>query len=231
MKRICVLILIFFALFSINIYAQNEVQPQKRIALVIGNGNYPSSTLANPENDAKAMSDVLQKLGFTVLKYENLGQEQMKRAIDDFGLKLKGNEVGLFFYAGHGIQSKGSNFLIPIDAQLQTEQDVEYDCVQADRILGKMEGSGTKVNIIILDACRNNPFERSWTRTENGRGLATMNAPIGTLIAYSTSPGSTAQDGSGNNSPYTSAILESILTDDISIIQMFQNVTRMVSEK
>jgi hypothetical protein len=208
------------------------VPQQKRVALIIGNGNYQSSSpLANPENDARAIKSALQSVGFTVMEYENLNQSQMKKAIDDFGLKLKSNEVGLFYYAGHGIQSKGYNYLIPVDAQLQSEQQVEYDCVQADRVLALMEASGTKVNILILDACRNNPFERSWTRSSTGRGLAFMDAPSGTLIAYSTSPGRTASDGSGNNSPYTSAILESMKIPNITIIQMFQNVRSIVSQK
>lgn len=155
----------------------------------------------------------------------------MKKAIDDFGYEIKGNDVGLFYYAGHGIQSNGYNYLIPVDAQLITEKQIEYDCVQADRILALMEGSGSKVNIIILDACRNNPFERSWTRSETGKGLAFMNAPKGTLIAYATSPGSTASDGSGEHGLYTSAILESILIPNITILQMFQNVRSIVSQK
>ena len=204
---------------------------QKRLALVIGNGNYLGSTLANPENDAKAMRDVLLGFGFDVLEYENLTQSQMKKAMDDFGEKLKNYDAGLFFYAGHGIQSKGYNYLIPVDANLKSEEQVEYDCVQADRILALMEGSGSKVNIIILDACRNNPFERSWTRSSTGRGLAFMNAPSGSLIAYATAPGSTASDGSGQNGLYTSAILESIRIPDINILQIFQNVRSIVSEK
>ena len=214
-----------------EIQAQTTLQPQKKIALVIGNGHYNFSTLANPENDAKAMQAALQSVGFTVMEYENLNQGQMKKAIDDFGAKLRSYEVGLFYYAGHGIQSKGYNYLIPVDAQLQSEQQVEYDCVQADRILALMDASGIKVNIIILDACRNNPFERSWTRSATGKGLAFMNAPGGTLIAYATSPGSTASDGSGNNGLYTSAILESIKIPNITIIQMFQNVRSIVSLK
>jgi Caspase domain len=208
-------------------YQQNE----KRIALVIGNGTYNASILANPENDAKAMADVLQKLGFTVFKFENLDQGNMKRKIDEFGEKLKGNDVGLFYYAGHGIQAKGYNYLIPVDAHLKTQEEVDYDCVRADRVLSLMESSGTKVNIIILDACRNNPFERSWTRSATGMGLAFMNAPKGTLIAYATAPGSTASDGSGNNGLYTSAILQSILIPNITIIEMFQNVRNIVSGK
>jgi uncharacterized protein (TIGR02145 family) len=228
-----ILFLITFNFYTLNAFSQVSTATitQKKMALIIGNGNYNSSTLSNPENDARAMEKVLKRLGFVVYKYENLNQGQMKRAIDEFGSKLKKNDVGLFYYAGHGIQSNGYNFLIPTDAQLMTEKQVEYDCVQADRVLAIMEGSGTTINIIILDACRNNPFERSWTRSSTGRGLAFMNAPGGTFIAYSTAPGSTASDGSGNNSPYTSAILESIETPNITITQMFQNVTRILSQK
>ncbi|MBP1665776.1 MAG: hypothetical protein H6Q23_636 [Bacteroidetes bacterium] len=204
---------------------------QKRLALVIGNGSYTGSFLANPENDARAMKNVLVQYGFDVLEYENLTQAQMKKAMDEFGNRLKNYDVGLFFYAGHGIQAKGYNYLIPVDADLKSEEQVEYDCVQADRILALMEASGTDVNIIILDACRNNPFERSWTRSSSGKGLAFMNAPKGSLIAYATAPGSTASDGSGNNGLYTSALLESIRIPKINILQVFQNVRVIVSDK
>jgi hypothetical protein len=205
--------------------------PQKRLALLIGNGQYQNSILANPENDAREMKSILLQYGFDVLEYENLSQSQMKMAMDEFGDKLKNYDVGLFFYAGHGIQSKGYNYLIPVDANIKSEEQVEYDCVQADRILALMESSGTDVNIIILDACRNNPFERSWTRSANGKGLAFMNAPKGSLIAYATAPGSTASDGSGRNGLYTSALLESIRIPDINILQVFQNVRVIVSDK
>lgn len=233
MKSRLNLIIIILALIPSDIISQTPktVQFQKKAALVIGNGNYSSSILANPENDSRSMSEVLKKLGFVVYEYENLTQGQMKRAIDDFGDSLRNKEVGLFYYAGHGIQSKGYNYLIPVDARLNNEKQVEYDCVQADRILALMEGTGVKVNIVILDACRNNPFERSWTRSESGKGLAFMNAPKGTIIAYATSPGSTASDGSGRNGLYTSAILESILIPNITIIQMFQQVRSIVSSK
>jgi hypothetical protein len=233
MKSRLFLYLAAIALLPGNLFSQNPIvlNPQKKIALVIGNGNYMSSILANPENDANSMKIALESLGFIVMKYENLNQNDMKRAIDNFGTNLKNYEVGLFFYAGHGIQSNGNNYLIPVDAELKSEEDVELNCVEANRVLAKMEASGSKVNIVILDACRNNPFERSWTRASNGKGLAFMDAPGGTLIAYSTSPGKTASDGSGNNSPYTSAILESIRIPDITIIEMFQNVRSIVSQK
>jgi uncharacterized protein (TIGR02145 family) len=232
MKSAGLFLLMAFFLFRPVIFSQeNGLLKQRRIALIIGNGNYSGSILANPENDARAMKVVLQKLGFRVFEYENLDQGKMKKAIDEFGTNLKGNDVGLFYYAGHGIQAKGYNYLIPVDADLKSEEQVEYDCIRADRILSSMETSGTKVNLIILDACRNNPFERSWTRSATGRGLAFMGAPKGTLIAYATSPGTTASDGSGPNGLYTSAILESIQIPDINLIQMFQNVRNIVAQK
>jgi hypothetical protein len=235
MIRNTLLIVIIGFLFIGQVHTQisnTSNQPsEKRIALVIGNGNYNSSTLANPENDARSMAEVLQKLGFTVFKYENLTAGEMKEKIDDFGSKLKGNDVGLFYYAGHGIQAKGFNYLIPVDASLKTEEQVDYDCVRADRVMALMETSGTKVNIVILDACRNNPFERSWTRSATGRGLTMMNAPNGTVIAFSTAPEKTALDGSGKNSPYTTALLESLQIKNFSITQVFQNVNRSVTSK
>jgi hypothetical protein len=230
MRALKIAVLILF----VSATAENPVSGQLqagRAALVIGNGNYSTGVLANPENDAKAMADVLRKLGFDVYEYENLSMGRMKKAIDDFGIKLKNKDVALFFYAGHGIQAKGLNYLIPVDAGLQSEAQVEYDCVQADRVLGIMEESGAKVKIIILDACRNNPFERSWSRAASGRGLASMNAPGGTLIGYATSPGSTASDGSGKNGLYTSALLESITLPGKSLSQVFQNVGKIVSRK
>ena len=126
---------------------------------------------------------------------ENLGLNNMRKAIGDFGLKLRDYDVGLFFYAGHGIQSNGINYLIPVDANLQTENDIEYNGVNAGRVLAKMEDARNATNIVILDACRNNPFERAWTRTASGRGLAFMTAPPGSLIAYATAPGSTTRTG------------------------------------
>jgi hypothetical protein len=230
--RIILLLLTVLFLTIKSLLAQNNNGPEKRLALVIGNGAYINAMeLANPVNDARAMRDALQKVGFDVDEYENLDQAGLKMAIDLFGDKLKKYSVGLFFYAGHGIQSKGANYLIPVNARLESEKQVDYDCVQADRVLGQMEDAGTKVNIVILDACRNNPFERSWSRAVNGTGLAFMNAPSGSLIAYSTSPGRTASDGSGSNGLYTAALLENLKTPGINILQMFQNVRRIVSSE
>jgi len=226
MKRITKLLFFTMLLQAVPfcLYAQTGEHPDKRLALVMGNGNYQVGVLANPENDAKAMKLALEKLGFQVDEYENLTQRQMKEAIDDFGMKLKNYDIGLCFYAGHGVQSNGVNYLVPVDADLKTEVNVEYDCVQADRIISHMEASGAKVNILILDACRNNPFERSWSRSLGGGGLAQMLAPKGTLIEYATAPNHTASDGSGNNGLYTSAILNNIFSPDEDVTLVFRKV-------
>lgn len=201
------------------------------LALCIGNGNYEyASSLSNPVNDANDMARVLKNTGYTVMVYNDLAQDEMRRAIDDFGNELKNYEIGLFFYAGHGIQAKGDNYLIPVDANISGESEVEYTCVNAGRVLGKMESSGSTTNIVLLDACRNNPFERSWTRNTQGRGLAVMDAPIGSLIGFATSPGNTASDGEGSNGVYTSAILKYIYEPDLTILEMMQLVRKYVRE-
>ena len=212
----------------------NNVDPvtkntQKRLALVIGNGNYTGGgALKNPVNDARSMKTALEDLGFHVLKYENCDQRTMKRAIDEFGKELINYDIGFFFYAGHGLQIKGANYLIPVDVELQNENDVEYDCVRADRVMSKMETANAKTNIVVLDACRNNPFERSWARSTKGNGLAFMNAPQGSLIAYATAPGNTAADGEGDNGLYTTSLLKHIKTPNIAIESVFKKVRQDV---
>ena len=202
---------------------------EKRLALVLGNSDYQfGGKLLNPLNDAHAMKIALENLGFTVLEAVNCDQRKMKMMIDEFGDKLVNYDVGLFFYAGHGVQLKGYNYLIPVDSKLENERDVEYDCVQAGRVLSKMESAGTKTNLVILDACRDNPFERSWSRGQSSKGLAFMNAPSGSLIAYATSPGNTASDGKGSNGLYTSAILDYIRQQGLQIEDMFKEVRKKV---
>ena len=204
---------------------------EKRLALVIGNGMYENGgILANPENDEDDMAAVLAHLGFDVMAYKNADQTTMKRAIDEFGQRLKHYDVGLFFYAGHGIQAKGINYLIPVDASIHDETDVEFTCVDAGRILSRMEEARNRINIIILDACRDNPFERSWNRSARGRGLAKMDAPKGSIIAYATEPGNTASDGSGRNGLYTGALLDEMQTPGIIIEKVFRQVRTRVLE-
>ena len=205
---------------------------QKRLALVIGNSNYEhGGALPNPVNDATAIASSLQSVGFEVMKYQNVTQKEMKMAINAFGQKLSGYEVGVFYYAGHGIQHEGVNYMIPIEADLQTEAQIEFDCVAADRVLAYMDAAQVKVNVIIMDACRNNPFERSWHRSATGNGLAMMNAPTGSLIAYATAPGKVASDGTGSNGLYTSALLKYIADPKLTIEQVFKKVRTEVTEK
>lgn len=204
----------------------------KRLALIIGNGNYThTQPLANPVNDANSAQFMLSQLGFELLKYEDLSQNDMKKAIDDFGEKLKKYDVGLFYYAGHGVQVEGTNYLLPVDADLKSEKDVEYECIDAGRVLSKFEDAGTKTSIVILDACRNNPFVKSWSRGIKDKGLAYMEAPPGALIAYSTAPGSVALDGSGLNGLYTECLLQCLGDPELNLIQVFQKVRRMVRER
>lgn len=210
---------------SRNIIFQ-EFKEEKRLALVIGNSKYSHGAfLLNPANDAKAMTKVLEKVGFEVESYTDADQKTVKMAMDKFGEKLENYQVGLFYYAGHGVQVNGNNYIIPVDANLSMENDVEYDCVEVGRILGKMEDSGCETNIIILDACRDNPFERKWSgRSVKTQGLAFMNAPSGSIIAYSTSPGRTASDGTGENGLYTSALLKYIQVPNLILEDVFKNV-------
>lgn len=223
------IVLFFGVLLSLVGYSQSY---QKRLALVIGNSQYQhGGALPNPVNDARAMSSSLQNLGFEVMKFENVTQTQLKQAINSFGIKLKGYDVGLFYYAGHGIQNKGVNYMIPVEADLQAQEQVEFDCVAADRVLAFMEAASTKVNVIVMDACRNNPFERSWHRSGNGNGLAMMDAPTGTLIAYATAPGRVASDGDSNNGLYTSALLKHMKDPGLNIEQVFKKVRTEVTDK
>ncbi|WP_347174244.1 caspase family protein [Polaribacter uvawellassae] len=205
---------------------------ERKLALVIGCNEYEhAGHLANPLNDAKDIKDKLTQLGFDVMQVENGTLKQMKIEIDNFGTELEKYDIGLFYFAGHGVQVNGLNYLIPIDANLKNERTVEYDCVRVDRVLSHMEASKNKVNLVVLDACRNNPFERSWGRDLSQRGLAVMEAPKGSLIAYSTSPGKTASDGEGKNGLYTGVLVSEIASVNVSITQLFQKVRKSVMDK
>lgn len=207
---------------------------EKRVALVIGNGKYGGSigSLTNPPNDAKIIADKLSALGFQVIKLVNGDQKQMKRAISDFGEKLMqaGPEaVGLFFYAGHGVQIDGANYLIPVGAEMSREADAEIEAVNADWVLKQMQFAGNRVNIVLLDACRNNPLTRSFRSGD--RGLARMDAPTGTFIGYSTAPGEVAADGNGQNSPYVTALAAELGQPGVPLEETFRNVrVRVMSE-
>lgn len=208
----------------VNYVRPDNTGDTKRIALVIGNANYQNSPLRNPANDAKAISAELRKLGFEVLEYTDLSQTDMKRKIREFGNKLSEEKgVGLFYFAGHGLQLNGENYIVPVDANIQKEQDVELEAVNLKRVTGEMDYAQNDMNIIILDACRNNPFVRSF-RSGGNNGLATTVAPKGTFIAYATAPGSVAADGTGDNGLYTQELIKAISKPGLRIEDVFKQV-------
>ncbi|MBN1250963.1 MAG: caspase family protein [Bacteroidales bacterium] len=203
----------------------------KRYALVIGQSNYLSSPLRNPVNDANDIAAELKKLGFDVMVFTNISQNDMKKHIRTFGDKLAANKgTGLFFYAGHGMQVSGENYLIPVDAKIEKEQDVELEAVNLKRLLGEMEYAQNDLNIVILDACRNNPFARSF-RSGGNQGLASTLAPTGTFIAYATAPGSVAADGTDKNGLYTQELLKALKQKGLRIEDVFKEVRKNVYEK
>ncbi|HEY1382486.1 MAG TPA: caspase family protein [Dongiaceae bacterium] len=198
----------------------SEALASARVALVVGNGDYGPEIgkLKNPANDAKLMSDTLKDLGFDVSLVTDADQKAMKRAIREFGEKLRATGpqgIGLFFYAGHGVQVDGENYLLPIGAEIQAEGDVELEAVTAASVLSQMQYAGNAVNLLFLDACRNNPLTRSF-RSQT-RGLARVDAPRGSFVGYSTAPGDVSVDGDAADSPYTLALVEELKTPGISI--------------
>jgi hypothetical protein len=192
---------------------------EARIALVIGNSNYPASRLKNPANDATAIAGKLRALGFDVMLRTETTRRDMTRAINDFGGKLVPGHMALFYYAGHGMQVKGKNFLIPVDAEIDNEEMVRTEGIDVDRLLERLKIS--RMNIVILDACRDNPFEKF--RGGSG-GLAEIDAPIGTFLAYATSPGKLAADGDGANGLYTTELLKAIDVPGLKIEDVFKQV-------
>ncbi len=227
MRRLSGLICTLCALCALFLLTSPLLGPAQaetggRYALVIGNSAYGSKPLKNPANDARDVGKALQRLGFDVQLKTDVGLRAMEDAIRDFGVKLKRGGVGIFYYAGHGIQVQGANYLVPIGASLATESDARYECVDAGRVLGKMEDAGNELNIVILDACRNNPFARSFRSAD--QGLARMDAPTGSLVAYATAPNSVASDGHGQNGLYTKHLLENINTPGVPIEEVFKRV-------
>ncbi len=209
---------------------QPDIQAnQSRVALVIGNARYVGAPLRNPENDAWAVSRALKQTGFQVLTYTNLNQKETKKAIRAFGEKLSSGGVALFYYSGHGVQIKGSNYLIPVFADINKESDVELEAVDVNYVLNEMDAAKSRVNIVILDACRDNPLPRA-SRSAS-RGLAQMNAPSGTIIAFATSPGSVASDGLGQNGLYTQELIKNITIPSLPIETVFKRTLSGVKQR
>ncbi|WP_005037125.1 caspase family protein [Holophaga foetida] len=195
---------------------------ESRIALVIGNGTYKDAPLKNPVNDARAMARSLRECGFQVDLVLNANRTRMFQAVREFGVKLQGGGVGLFYYAGHGMAVKGTNYLIPVGTDITAEDEVEVQALSVQTVLNKMESAKNRLNLLVLDACRNNPFIRSF-RSGN-RGLTQMDAPAGSFIAYATAPGSTAADGTGENGLYTQHLLKALRQPGLSVEQVFKRV-------
>ena len=211
---------------------------EKRIALVVGNADYRHATpLRNPVNDANALSGALERLGFEVLLGTDLDLDGMRALIRDFGVKARDADVGLFFYAGHGLQVAGKNYLLPVDATLESETDLDFAAIDSGLVQRQLN-RGPSTKLVFLDACRDNPFATNLarsmgaTRSANalGRGLARIEAAGGSLIAFATDPGDVAADGQGRHSPFTAALLEHIETPGLEINVMLTRVRADVFE-
>src|SRR6516225_1145562 len=212
---------------ALSLLSTSPARAEKRVALVIGNSAYKNVTaLDNPTKDAALMADTLSGLGFTLVGGKaqlNLDKSAMDNAVQNFGRQVQGADVALFYYAGHGVQVAGSNYLVPVSANPTREADVDFQMVDANLVLRQMQGAGTRLNLVILDACRNNPFGSRGLRGSDG-GLAQMRAPDGTLISYATQPGNVAQDGSDGHSPYTKALAATMRRSGLDLFQTFNQV-------
>ena len=214
---------------------EKPFKEQKRLALVIGNGAYQHvATLKNPSNDAMDMVRTLKELDFQVIAGVDQNEAQMKKLIRDFGDQLmiqKG--VGLFFYAGHGVQAQGKNYLVPVDAEILREDEIEDQAIDINLVMGKMVSAKNDLNIIMLDACRNNPFAKEWSKYRTmgeADGLAKIDAPRNTVMFYAAEPGKVAWDGTGKNGTFTEALLENI-KKPLELDFVIKQVKRSVQEK
>jgi hypothetical protein len=204
-----------------------------RVALIVGNSDYRNVTpLPNPERDAKLMANTLRDLGFTIVNGDaqlNLDKQQFDRAVQDFGNAAQGADVALFYYAGHGVQVHGANYLVPVDANPTKESDVNFQMFDANLVLRVLDSAGARLNLVILDACRNNPFRVSRLRAVSS-GLAQMQAPEGTLISFATQPGNVASDGDSGHSPFTEALTITIRKPGLDIFRTFNEVGLQVAK-
>jgi hypothetical protein len=199
--------------------------PEQRVALVIGNSNYQSvPPLPNPDNDAQSMAQFLNSAGFEVVEATDLTQNDMIKVVQDFSSRVAShgpNTVAMIYYAGHGVQLAGENYLVPVDAKISSPADLVNNSVRLVDVMATLETIPSRMRIVVLDACRNNPFP---TINDAGRGLAIVDAPNGSIVGYSTAPGSEAQDGAGGHSPYTSAFLQLAREPNLPIEQLFKRV-------
>ena len=214
--------------FVLLLSGQGSAHAAARLALVIGNAHYASaSALSNPTNDADDLSTALRSLGFEVIERSDATRATMADAVREFSEKLEGVDTALFFYAGHGVQVNGDNYLVPVDAKINGPADVRFDTINLNDIMGEMEGKGHAA-IILLDACRDNPFAQAVAksgRSLGGRGLGRIDPNgAGMLVVYSTQPNNIALDGVGRNSPFTSALLANVRKPGLEVRQLVSRV-------
>jgi len=225
LMKTCTTVVIMFLLASFTL--SKDAGAEYRIALVIGNGAYDVGPLSNPPNDAKLMHDTLYNLGFEVDGYKNVRtQKKMKMLIRDFGKRLEAHKdsVGLFYYSGHGMQVGGRNYMIPVEETIENESDVKLNGVEVNEVLTRMEYANNFMNFVILDACRNNPYEKSFKSPTKAKGLGKMISPKGTLIAYAAEPHNVALQGAGKYSYFTEELAKEIVKPNISVNDMLTEV-------
>jgi len=226
-NRIFLSLAFAFLLFTVPVFGADKgvaLTGLNRVALVVGNSAYKFAPLRNPVNDARTMRDLLKRAGFRVTLLENASKRRLLEAVRSFGSSLRQSDAALFYFSGHGLQQGGRNWLLPVDSDIRRESDVEFEAVSADRVLAEMEGgTQNRVNLVIVDACRNNPAFRSLKSI--GRGLVQPRVqPQGSLVAFATAPGTVAYDGEGRNSPYVSELKKHLLTPGLKVEEVFKRV-------
>lgn len=211
--------------------ASKGMPGQKRLALIVANGNYRQYKLTNPSNDGRAVKQQLERLGFEVTLKENLSRRDLDQTLDAFMEALGTHNVGLFYYAGHGLMVSGETFLQPIDAEPKTEPDVSYACYPLRQIIEKMAYANPKgANLVFWDACRNNPY-RSWHRGGGERMFPPVNPAVGTMIVYATEPGKQAYDGDQENGLFTSELVKHISEPDVDVIELVNRIDQGLEDR
>ena len=230
MKKLIIFLTLAMLISTDTVFASDDrgiqLNHSRKTALVIGNSDYAFAPLKNPKNDAEDMAALLKTKGFDTILIINGTQRQMEQAIRKFGKKIIKGGVGLFYYAGHGMQVKGTNYLIPIGADITAEDEIKYESVNTNIILSKMDTAGNSLNMIFLDACRNNPFARSFR--SGSKGLAQMDITRGAIIAFATAPGRTAADGDGRNGLFTKHLLEKMKVPGLEVSSLLKSVRKSV---
>lgn len=211
---------------SLCLAAATGAWAQKRVALLVGNSAYAGAPLVNPANDATDLAAALKARGFETVVALNTTKGDLNARVRSFAEKISPGAVALFYYAGHGMQVRGRNYILPVDAKVQTEADVVEQGVEIDAVLQRLEGKAAAINLVILDACRNNPFTQA-----KGAGLASIDAPKGSLVAFATSPGKVALDGRGRNGVYTKHLLANLNAPGLRVEDVFKRVRVGVTEE